>query len=698
MSPFHQIDGGVGWLESRGDTTWRANTNSASTGNGLFQTATNTTTQQQQMFFNDLRFAAAKSIRTSTIILATFNTIAAFATAIGILIDAYYRERRNNKKYKFSRNGFAFVPAVEVFPLVLSVGIIVQGITFAVAQSTGLDSLVGAGCTLVAQLMLPAVFIVPYTQLIFGLEIMMRGLKKQPFAPRGKWSVTICLTIIGLLILTNFLVANFDRSPNFCLTSLFWFVGHYSTGCFALLTGICATLLVCTIVVFVKLHRSTKIEVTERVAASRMVYYMALGAISSGFMLPYFYVMSFVNQKGGQGNALTLSMVASVVANVSGLMTGGLYLFLKSNTLSTIGPRDKIGEYENRRLKYKIRRYGASDPDFDSHMMEPVTGPGSLRRMDSDASLSSIEKVEDTKYDESGRPPSLTYDGPNANPLRPNAVHPTQPPVPRAPEPAMMSAMSSINPVHMRKRSYSLFPSAAPSIKSVTLLPATTYSPNNNYNESAADTLKPPPSMRNLVNRHRRDSSLISSATVQIGLRLSSVEDMLPTAESKVVNGDANVYTLDCPNLVSADKPALANKRPTALTALDTNIPILRPEEPVVDESPSRDPVKNARMKTLPPVPMPGQAPVEPSAANEVAQDDNAVMLSPSVYSPTSPTKARLPSPKGVGFILPATKFNGGSMRSPKSPPMATPRRRAAEDDTVATTPRLPNANKGDWI
>ena len=125
-------------------------------------------------------------------------------------------------------------------------------------------------------------FIVPYIQLIFGLEIAMRGLqKKEPFSPRGKWAVTICLTIIGLLILANFLVANFDRAPSLCLKSLFWFVEHYSTACFALLTGIASTLLVCTVIVFVRLHRSTKIEVTERVAASRMVYYMALAVIST---------------------------------------------------------------------------------------------------------------------------------------------------------------------------------------------------------------------------------------------------------------------------------------------------------------------------------------------------------------------------------------------------------------------------------
>ena len=123
-------------------------------------------------------------------------------------------------------------------------------------------------------------FLAPYIQLVYALEITLRAVRKQAFAPRGKWNVTICSVIIGLLLFAMFLVADFDQSPNFCLTSLFWFVAHYSAACFGLLTTIAATLIACTVVIFVKLHSSINIEVTARVNASRMVYYLALAAIS----------------------------------------------------------------------------------------------------------------------------------------------------------------------------------------------------------------------------------------------------------------------------------------------------------------------------------------------------------------------------------------------------------------------------------
>ena len=123
-------------------------------------------------------------------------------------------------------------------------------------------------------------FIAPYIQLVFAVEMAIRALQRRPFAPRGKYNVTICLAIVGMLILANFLIAAFDRSPDFCLTSLFWFVAHYSALCFGLFVAIAAIVLTCTVVIFVRLHRSTKVEVTARVSASRMVYYLALAVIS----------------------------------------------------------------------------------------------------------------------------------------------------------------------------------------------------------------------------------------------------------------------------------------------------------------------------------------------------------------------------------------------------------------------------------
>ena len=401
---------------------------------------------------------------------------------------------------------------------------------------------------------------------------------------------------------------------------------------------------------------------------------MHLAHTTQGFMIPFFFVDSFADGRGQNANALTLSMVASVVANVSGLMTGGLYLFLKSSTLSTISPRDKIGEYENRRARYKITRYESNDPDDDGNedgqVMNPVTGSRGLRRVDSEASLISMGKDEEA-YDAKSIKSAMTKNGRRSpDSLRSNKfASVVSALMPKAPEPARIPPAAPAS--HIRKRSYSLFPrNTVASKASMVLLPSTTYSP--------ANALKPPPSMANLANmRHRRDSSLVSSATVQIGIRLSSVDDIPPLAQTKIATNDNVVHTLDCPNVLK-ELDLLSPKRAGAMGASPTT-----PALPfaVAGEIPTRDPVKDVKMKTLPPVPkINSQVPKA-----EPAQDE--FTLSPTVYSPNTPTKVKLPSPKGVGFTVPAPKAAGSS------PPRSPPRRGGTGD----TTP-VPTDAKGDWI
>jgi hypothetical protein len=53
-------------------------------------------------FIENLVFAESKSVRTSTVILASFNVLAAFATAASILYDCYWTSKRCNPKFKAS--------------------------------------------------------------------------------------------------------------------------------------------------------------------------------------------------------------------------------------------------------------------------------------------------------------------------------------------------------------------------------------------------------------------------------------------------------------------------------------------------------------------------------------------------------------------------------------------------------------------
>ncbi|KAI1342017.1 hypothetical protein F5Y15DRAFT_330413 [Xylariaceae sp. FL0016] len=623
------------------DGDWSRNLNS-SDGSSVFSQAAFSGNSTFSVI-NEFKFLAARSIRTSTIILATFNTISAAATAAGIFYDCYSTAKRNLPRGKDKVNIFTCVKGPELYPFILSLGIAIQGIVFAISQSHGLDGLFESGCSLISQFMWPAIFIVPYLQLVFGLEITFRALRTRPFPSRGKWDVAICLAVVKILLLITGLVAFFIRAPDFCFASLFWFVAKWAEGGFILLLAIAVILTICAIVIFLKLKRYSMIENSQRVTASRMVYYLVLAVVSNSFMVPFFLYLTIADlgdDDGGPG--LTLSMIATVVANVTGLMTGGLHLFLRSNTISTIGPENKLAEYERQKLKHQIRM-SPNDPDFDSHMLQPVAGPSALRKTESQESLVGHEKDEEAGH-------SQTYYNPN--PLRSNAVlNPTS--ILRAPEPAQVPP--TLSHTHGRKlsASYTLFPGKNQNTASVALLPSAAYAPNTKtnvaslyqYNDSN-ETLKPPPSIRPAGRRHVRNSSMASHATVQIGLRLSNVDDMPPFAPKMSMDREENL-PLDWPN---KPEPSLALK-PSPLAKVE------RPESvkpPSRSQSP--DSTSSSQMRISPPAPSPKA---------EVKKD---CTLTPAVYDPNSPTKVKVPSPKGVGFNLPpranTTPVNG----SPTTP------------------------------
>lgn len=130
-----------------------------------------------------------------------------------------------------------------------------------------------------------AVFLVPFIHLVFGIEAAVRGVRTQ-FAPRGKWNVGKCIGIIVTFCLVALIVASVDQAPDFCFASLFWFLRKYAPGCFGIFLSISVILLVNIATIFLKLSKSRSVDPTERMAATRMTFYLCLGFISNVSALP----------------------------------------------------------------------------------------------------------------------------------------------------------------------------------------------------------------------------------------------------------------------------------------------------------------------------------------------------------------------------------------------------------------------------
>ncbi|CRK48375.1 hypothetical protein BN1723_020536, partial [Verticillium longisporum] len=92
MNPHNDL-----WARDDGSANGIGNTNGGSANSFAGQ---NNDTSQAALI-NEFRFAAAKSIRTSVIILAAFNVVAAFATAVGIIWHSYTTKKRKDPRFKF---------------------------------------------------------------------------------------------------------------------------------------------------------------------------------------------------------------------------------------------------------------------------------------------------------------------------------------------------------------------------------------------------------------------------------------------------------------------------------------------------------------------------------------------------------------------------------------------------------------------
>lgn len=307
--------------------------------------------------------------------------------------------------------------------------------------------------------------------------------------------------------------------------------------------------------------------------------------------------------------SLVTSMMATVIVNLRGLMTGFLHMFLRSNIFTTtFRPRGTPGWSH---VRHEIRLWGPNELGFDEHILQPVSGPRSPASVGSRASLIKSEKGRPLSPDSIRSPPaveSLENTSKSAGKAAEQPINPASLGNSGEANPEEMPSFSG----HRRKQSYSIFPPdlniVSPTNKQEPVSSSTTWKiPESRIKDTMAaifkasaqqedaepacivnDLLAPPPALcENSASRHRRDSSIQTSVTVEIGLRLSHA----PTE-------------LQCPT-------PPRSRRASPLLRLQTNIlPILSrsamgpsPLQRNAVGSPALVDLQAAKMKTLPPIP-----------------------------------------------------------------------------------------------
>ena len=181
----------------------------------------------------------------------------------------------------------------EVLPLVISVAIVVQGLVFIVIQSRA-KNVITHNCQAIAQVIWPGtnripdlrqeltfsvLWLVPYTMLVFGLETTFRSLHGKRFQGQKWWHLTTALTAIFVITLATWVPSNVFSRHGECLASLVWWTSHFAKLGLVIGTGLMFTFIVCACVITGQLLRIVDMHKNERIAATRIVYYLIVSTI-----------------------------------------------------------------------------------------------------------------------------------------------------------------------------------------------------------------------------------------------------------------------------------------------------------------------------------------------------------------------------------------------------------------------------------
>lgn len=116
--------------------------------------------------------------------------------------------------------------------------------------------------------------------MVFGIEVAFRGLQKNRFHPRGRYAVPICLSIILTMVLATWIPSQVYKNPkDECTASLLSWALPWADVALFLNSFLLFVYLVTGFLIAFQLSRTTKIDRNERIAASRTVYYLAIGVI-----------------------------------------------------------------------------------------------------------------------------------------------------------------------------------------------------------------------------------------------------------------------------------------------------------------------------------------------------------------------------------------------------------------------------------
>ncbi|KAL8704951.1 MAG: hypothetical protein Q9201_001897 [Fulgogasparrea decipioides] len=412
----------------------------------------------------------------AVLVLASVNVAAACLMITCIIVDAHTRAR---SRLLQGQRKLHLDPA-EVFPLVISVAIVIQG-AFSISIKAMLKDTPTMRCKTMSQFLWPTLWIVPYTMLVFGLETTIRSLHNKHFQHQRRRNVLLCVIAVIIMILVTWIPSLVSPSQGECPSSLSWWTARFAKLGLVIGSGILLTYVICLVVITTRLLRTTTLDRSQRIGATRIVYYLTVSAIFMALVIPFFTLKTMRKDKR------VVFQVAEVVLNLLGIINLVLHIFLRSNA-----DRAAIQPLESTYITSPLLLKKEVESRHDNRNDKLVTDPHAF------ANPAKCLSSSDTEV---GITSPQVHDGINDEENRRLCWTDRVPPV----------GVTSWS--HRQGSNYSIFPTFSSAMLRNSM--STTFSLDYGEFIQLPKPVLPP--------LHTRDISEQSSATVQIGFRLSAL-------------------------------------------------------------------------------------------------------------------------------------------------------------------------------
>ena len=115
--------------------------------------------------------------------------------------------------------------------------------------------------------------------LVFGLETTFRSVRNNRFRARGRYATPVSIAIIAFLVLATWIPSLLLPADDLCLGTLIWWTEKYALIGLILGANIILTYLLSAAVIAMQLLRTNKMDRDERIAATRVVYYLGISSL-----------------------------------------------------------------------------------------------------------------------------------------------------------------------------------------------------------------------------------------------------------------------------------------------------------------------------------------------------------------------------------------------------------------------------------